>query len=174
MIWAGSDDGLVHVSRDNGKSWTNVTPREMPEWSLVSQIDVSTHQDGTAYLATTRYKLDDFKPYAWVTTDYGKTWRRITGGLPETSFVRAVREDPARRGLLYAGTETGVFVSFDDGGRWQPLRMALPGFGPGRRAPRPRLHLGRPRARRPRVPRARCPRPPAPRPRRRPALRSRR
>ena len=130
VIWAGSDDGLVHVSRDNGKSWTNVTPREMPEWSLVSQIDVSTHQDGTAYLATTRYKLDDFKPYAWETTDYGKTWRRITAGLPEASFVRAVREDPARRGLLYAGTETGIFVSFDDGARWQPLRMALPGSSP--------------------------------------------
>ena len=102
----------------------------MPEWSLVSQIDVSTHQDGTAYLATTRYKLDDFKPYAWATTDYGKTWRRITGGLPDNSFVRAVREDPARRGLLYAGTETGAYVSFDDGARWQPLRMALPGSGP--------------------------------------------
>src|SRR5258706_182731 len=117
-------------SRDNGKTWTNVTPREMPEWSLVSQIDVSTHQDGTTYLATTRYKLDDFKPYAWTTTDYGKTWRRITGGLPDNSFVRAVREDPARRGLLYAGTETGAYVSFDDGARWQPLRMARPGSGP--------------------------------------------
>jgi photosystem II stability/assembly factor-like uncharacterized protein len=130
VLWAGSDDGLVHVSRDGGKSWTNVTPRELPEWSLVSQVDVSPHDDGTAYLATTRYKLDDMRPYAWVTSDYGRTWRRITGGLPDDSFVRAVRVDPARRGLLYAGTETGVFVSFDDGGRWQPLRTAFPGASP--------------------------------------------
>jgi photosystem II stability/assembly factor-like uncharacterized protein len=127
VLWAGSDDGLVHVSRDNGKTWTNVTPREMPEWSLVSQIDPSPHQDGTAYLATTKYKLDDFRPYAWVTNDYGQTWRRITGGLPDNAFVRVVREDTVKRGLLYAGTETGVFVSFDDGGRWQPLRVAYPG-----------------------------------------------
>ena len=127
VLWAGSDDGLVHVSRDDGKTWTNVTPREMPEWSLVSQIDPSPLQDGTAYLATTRYKLDDFRPYAWVTNDYGKSWRRITAGLPDDAFVRVVREDPARRGLLYAGTETGAFVSFDDGGRWQPLRTSFPG-----------------------------------------------
>ena len=100
VLWAGSDDGLVHVSRDDGKTWADVTPREMPEWSLVSQIDPSPRQDGTAYLATTRYKLDDFRPYAWVTSDYGKTWRKITSGIPETTFVRAVREDPARRGLL--------------------------------------------------------------------------
>jgi photosystem II stability/assembly factor-like uncharacterized protein len=130
VLWAGSDDGLVHVSRDGGKTWANVTPREMPEWSLVSQIDVSPHQDGTAYLATTRYKLDDFHPYAWVTNDYGESWRRIVGGLPSDSFVRVVREDPRRRGLLYAGTETGAFVSFDDGGRWQPLRTSFPGATP--------------------------------------------
>ncbi|HEV7500387.1 MAG TPA: glycosyl hydrolase, partial [Vicinamibacteria bacterium] len=130
VLWAGSDDGLVHVSRDDGKTWTNVTPREMPEWSLISQIDPSRHQDGTAYLATTTYKLDDFRPYAWVTTDYGQSWRRITAGLPDDAFVRVVREDPARRGLLYAGTETGAFVSFDDGGRWQPLRTSYPGAAP--------------------------------------------
>jgi photosystem II stability/assembly factor-like uncharacterized protein len=130
VLWAGSDDGLVHISRDGGQSWSNVTPPAMPEWSLVSQVDVSPHQDGTAYLATTRYKLDDLRPYAWVTNDYGKTWRRITGGLPDDSFVRVVRTDPARRGLLYAGTETGVFVSFDDGGRWQPLRTSFPGSAP--------------------------------------------
>src|SRR5205814_2810212 len=114
VLWAGSDDGVVHVSRDDGKTWTNVTPRELPEWSLVNQIDPSPNQDGTAYLATTKYKLDDFRPYAWVTNDYGKPWRRITNGLPDNAFVRVVREDPARRGLLYAGTETGAYVSFDD------------------------------------------------------------
>ena len=127
VLWAGSDDGLVHVSRDGGKTWANVTPREMPEWSLVSQIDPSPHDAGTAYVATTRYKLDDFRPYAWVTRDYGRTWRGISGNLPETAFVRVVREDPIRRGLLYAGTELGVFFSTDDGARWQPLRMAAPG-----------------------------------------------
>ncbi len=130
VLWAGSDDGLVHVSQDGGKTWANVTPREMPEWSLVSQIDPSSSDAGTAYLATTRYKLDDFRPYAWVTRDYGRTWRRISGNLPETAFVRVVREDPVRRGLLYAGTETGVFFSSDDGARWQPLRMAAPGATP--------------------------------------------
>jgi photosystem II stability/assembly factor-like uncharacterized protein len=126
LLWAGSDDGLVHVSRDAGKTWTNVTPKDMPEWGMVSQIDPSPHDAATAYLAVNRYKLDDYKPYAWVTNDYGKTWRRITGGLPEDSFVRVVREDPARKGLLYAGTETGVHVSFDDGVRWQPLQLKLP------------------------------------------------
>ncbi len=126
LLWAGSDDGLIHVSRDAGKTWTNVTPRDMPEWSMVSQIDPSPHDAGTMYLAVNRYKLDDYRPYAWVTTDYGKTWRRITNGLPEDSFVRVVREDPARKGLLYAGTETGVHVSFDGGMRWQPLQLNLP------------------------------------------------
>ena len=126
LLWAGSDDGLVHVSRDGGQSWTNVTPKDMPEWSMVSQVDPSPHDAGTMYLAVNRYKLDDFKPYAWVTTDYGKTWRRITGGLPDDSFVRVVREDPARKGQLYAGTETGVHVSFDGGARWQPLQLNLP------------------------------------------------
>jgi photosystem II stability/assembly factor-like uncharacterized protein len=137
VLWAGSDDGLVHVSQDGGKSWTNVTPKEMPEWSLISQIDASPHDAGTAYLATTRYKLDDFRPYAWVTRDYGRTWRRISGNLPETAFVRVVREDPARRGLLFAGTETGLYVSTDDGTRWQPLRMATPGTATPEPAPLP-------------------------------------
>ncbi|HUG54623.1 MAG TPA: glycosyl hydrolase [Vicinamibacteria bacterium] len=147
VLWAGSDDGLVHLSRDGGRSWADVTPRDLPQWSLVSQIDVSPHQDGAAYLATTRYKLDDFRPYAWATTDYGRTWRRITAGLPDDSFVRVVREDPRRRGLLYAGTETGVFVSLDDGARWQPLRVASPGTPPdpapsASPSPRPRLASG--------------------------------
>ncbi len=126
LFWAGSDDGLVHVSRDAGKTWTNVTPKDMPEWSMVSQIDPSPHDAGTMHLAVNRYKLDDYRPYAWVTNDYGKTWRRIAGGLPDDGFVRVVREDPVRKGLLYAGTETGLHVSFDGGARWQPLQLNLP------------------------------------------------
>jgi hypothetical protein len=126
LLWVGSDDGLVHVSRDGGRNWTNVTPKDMPEWSMVSQIDPSPHDAGTMYMAVNRYKLDDYRPYAWVTNDYGKSWRRITGGLPDDSFVRVVREDPGRKGILYAGTETGVHVSFDSGARWQPLQMNLP------------------------------------------------
>jgi photosystem II stability/assembly factor-like uncharacterized protein len=129
LLWAGSDDGLVHVSRDGGGSWSNVTPKDLPEWSMVSQLDPSPHADtpGTLFLAVNRYKLDDYKPYAYVTTDYGKTWRSIVGNLPRDSFVRVVRQDPVRKDLLFAGTETGVYVSFDGGGSWQPLQMALPG-----------------------------------------------
>lgn len=123
LLWAGSDDGLVHVSRDGGGHWSNVTPPAMPEWSLVSQIDPSPHDAATAYLAVNRYKLDDFRPFVYVTHDYGRSWRNAASGLPDTSFVRAVREDPVRRGLLYAGTEAGVYFSFDEGGRWQPLRL---------------------------------------------------
>jgi hypothetical protein len=130
VLWVGSDDGLVHVSRDGGKSWTNVTPKDLPEWSMVSQVDPSPHDAGTMYLAVNRYKLDDFRPMAYVTRDYGRSWSHIDGGLPQDSFVRVVREDPARKGLLFLGTETGAYVSFDDGGRWQPLQMALPGTVP--------------------------------------------
>jgi photosystem II stability/assembly factor-like uncharacterized protein len=127
LLWAGTDDGLVHVTRDDGKTWTNVTPRDLPEWSVVSQIDASPHDPAAAYLAVDRHELDDYKAYAWATRDYGQTWRRLaTAGIPDGSFVRAVREDPVRKGLLYAGTETGVFVSFDDGARWQPLKLNLP------------------------------------------------
>jgi len=128
LIWAGSDDGLVHVTRDGGKTWTNVTPpaRDLPDWSLISSLEPSPHDAGTAYVAATRYKLDDFKPYIFKTTDYGKTWRSITGGIPATHFIRVVREDPARRGLLYAGGEFGVYVSFDDGNSWQSLQRNLP------------------------------------------------
>jgi photosystem II stability/assembly factor-like uncharacterized protein len=126
VLWAGSDDGLVHVSRDNGKSWQNVTPPGLPEWSLVSIIEASSHDAGTAYLAANRYKLDDFSPYLFKTHDYGSSWTCITSGLPENVFTRVIREDPTLRGLLYAGTETGVYVSFDDGGAWQPLKGNLP------------------------------------------------
>jgi photosystem II stability/assembly factor-like uncharacterized protein len=126
VIWAGSDDGLVHVTRDGGKSWQNVTPKDMPEWIQVNSIDVSAIQPGTAYVAATMYKFDDYKPYLYKTGDYGKTWKKIVSGIPDGAFTRVVREDPARRGLLYAGTETGLYVSFDDGDHWQSLQLNLP------------------------------------------------
>ena len=127
-IWAGTDDGLVQITRDGGKTWTNVTPRaaDLPEWALISIIEPSPHDPATAYVAATRYKLDDFRPFIYKTTDYGRTWRRITAGIPDNHYIRVVREDPVRRGLLYAGGEFGVYVSFDDGGSWQSLRKNLP------------------------------------------------
>jgi photosystem II stability/assembly factor-like uncharacterized protein len=127
LLWVGSDDGLVHVSRDGGAHWTNVTPKDLPEWSMVSQIDPSPHEAGTMYLAVNRYKLDDYRPFIYVTRDYGRTWSKIVAGIPDGAFVRVVREDPGRKGLLYAGTERGVYFSLDDGVSWQPLQMALPG-----------------------------------------------
>jgi photosystem II stability/assembly factor-like uncharacterized protein len=127
LLWAGSDDGLVHVSRDGGQTWSNVTPKGLPEWSMVSQIDPSPHDAGTMFLAVNRYKHDDFRPFAYVTRDHGQTWTKITEGLPGDAFVRVVRQDPVRPDLLYAGTETGVYVSLDGGARWQPLAMDLPG-----------------------------------------------
>ncbi len=126
VIWAGTDDGLVQVTRDGGQHWTNVTSKEFGEWSLVSLIDASPHAAGTAYVAIDRHKLDDYRPYAFKTTDYGKSWSKITTGLPETGYVHAVKEDPKRKGLLFAGTENGVYVSFDDGGHWQSLKLNLP------------------------------------------------
>jgi photosystem II stability/assembly factor-like uncharacterized protein len=126
VIWAGSDDGLVHVTRDAGQTWDNVTPGGLPEWALVSIIEASTHQQGTAYFAATRYKLDDFAPYIYKTTDYGNSWRKIVNGIPGDHFIRVIREDPDRPGVLYAGGEFGVYVSFDDGANWQSLRLNLP------------------------------------------------
>jgi hypothetical protein len=126
LLWAGTDDGLVHVSRDGGKNWTNVTPKEMPEWSMVSILDASPHDAGTAYIAVDRHKFDELRPYVYKTHDFGKSWTKITTGIAENTFVRAVREDPKRKGLLYAGTETGIYVSFDDGARWQALQLNLP------------------------------------------------
>jgi photosystem II stability/assembly factor-like uncharacterized protein len=126
ILWVGTDDGLVHITRDGGKNWTNITPKEIPEWSLISMVEASTFDAGTAYLAVDRHELDDFGPYIYKTEDFGKTWKKITNGLPENTFVRVVREDPKRKGLLYAGTETGIFVSFDDGAHWQSLRLNLP------------------------------------------------
>jgi photosystem II stability/assembly factor-like uncharacterized protein len=124
-IWVGSDDGLVHLSRDDGASWENVSPPHKGE-AMINAIEISPHDPGTAYLAVTAYKLNDFRPYIYKTTDYGKRWKRIDEGLPDRAFVRVVREDPARRGQLYAGTEGGMFVSFNDGGDWQSLDLNLP------------------------------------------------
>jgi hypothetical protein len=117
---------MVHLTRDGGRNWIPVTPKEMPEWSRVSMIEASPHDAATAYLAVDRHLLDDFQPYIYKTPDFGKTWKLITGGLPRDTFVRAIREDPHRRGLLFAGAETGVFVSLDDGANWQPLQLNLP------------------------------------------------
>lgn len=118
VLWAGSDDGLIHLSRDDGKSWQNVTPPQLPDWSTVAIIEPSPHDPAAAYVAAYRYKLDDYRPLLFKTTDYGQTWQQITSGIPDHDFTRVIREDPARRGLLYAGTETGLYVSFDDGGSW--------------------------------------------------------
>jgi photosystem II stability/assembly factor-like uncharacterized protein len=126
VIWAGSDDGLVHVTRDGGQHWANVTSKEFGEWSLVSIIDASPHAAGAAYMAIDRHKLDDYKPYIFKTSDYGKSWTKITAGLPENGYAHSVKEDRKRKGLLFAGTENGIYVSFDDGGRWQPLKLNLP------------------------------------------------
>lgn len=127
-IWVGSDDGLIHISRDGGANWSNVTPPSsiMPEWIQINSIDASPHDAGTLYVAGTMYKWDDNKPYLYKTTDYGKTWKKITNGIPDTAFTRVIREDPNKRGLLYAGTETGMYVSFDNGDRWQSLQLNLP------------------------------------------------
>ncbi len=126
LIWAGSDDGLIHLTRDGGKTWTDVTPGGFGDFTRVSIIEASHYAPGTAYVAANRYQLEDWAPYIWKTTDYGRTWKKIVNGLPATEFVRTVREDPVRQGLLFAGTERGVWVSFDDGASWQTLRRNLP------------------------------------------------
>src|SRR6266853_1129364 len=124
-LWAGSDDGLIHVSTDDGAHWSNVSPN-MPEWSTVDLIEASPYDGKTAYAAIDRHKLDDFKPYIVKTIDLGKTWSSIVNGIPDGAYVHAVREDPKKSGLLYAGTELGVYVSFDAGAHWQPLQLNLP------------------------------------------------
>ncbi len=129
VLWAGSDDGLVHISRDNGKSWKNVTPPQMPEEGTVNMIDPSSYQGERAYVAVYKYRENDFRPYIFRTDDYGVSWESMTdgkNGIPEDQFVRVVREDPVREGLLYVGTEFGMYVSFDDGKHWQSLQLSLP------------------------------------------------
>ena len=126
LLWVGTDDGLIQLTQDDGKSWANVTPKDMPEWSRISQIDPSPHDAGTAYVAVDRHQFDDLHPYIYKTSDYGKTWTKLTAGIPDTTFVRVVREDPKKRGLLYAGTEQGVFISFNEGANWRSLQLNLP------------------------------------------------
>jgi photosystem II stability/assembly factor-like uncharacterized protein len=126
LIWVGSDDGLVHVTRNGGRTWANVTPPDLEPFTYVAKIDASPHEPGTAYVAAHRYKLDDRSVYLWRTDDYGATWTPITDGIPGGHFAYVVREDSERRGLLYAGTEHGVYVSFDDGAGWQSLQQNLP------------------------------------------------
>jgi photosystem II stability/assembly factor-like uncharacterized protein len=127
-IWVGTDDGLVHLSRDSGKNWSNVTPPSnmMPEWIQINSLEASPNDPGTAYVAATMYKYDDNKPYLYRTSDYGKTWKKIVNGIPETTFTRVIREDPNKRGLLYAGTENGIYISFDNGDHWQSMQFNLP------------------------------------------------
>jgi len=126
VLWAGSDDGYIHVSRDAGATWTEVSIPDLPEFALISIIEPSPHDAGTAYVAATRYKLSDQAPYLYRTRDYGETWTRITDGIREDDFTRVIREDPVRPGLLFAGTERGVYVSFDAGDTWSSLRLNLP------------------------------------------------
>jgi photosystem II stability/assembly factor-like uncharacterized protein len=126
VFWVGSDDGLVHISRDGGQTWQNITPPELPEWAMISIIEPSPHEAGGAYVAATCYKLDDTRPYLYRTSDYGATWTKITDGIPEDEFTRVVRADPSRNGLLYCGTERGIHVSFDNGAQWHRLESNLP------------------------------------------------
>jgi photosystem II stability/assembly factor-like uncharacterized protein len=126
VLWVGTDDGLIQLTRDGGKNWSNITPKDLPEWSRISQIDASPHDAGTAYVAVDRHQSDDLKPYIYKTSNYGATWTKLTNGISDGSFVRAVREDPKKRGLLYAGTENGVYVSFKDGAEWKSLKLNLP------------------------------------------------
>ncbi|MCY3574673.1 MAG: glycosyl hydrolase [Chloroflexi bacterium] len=126
VLWAGSDDGLLHITRDAGESWQNITPPQLPEWSYVHCIEASPQQAGSAYMACLRYKLDDYCPYLYKTADYGQNWQRIDAGIPRDDFTRVIRCDPEREGFLYAGTETGVYFSVDDGESWQSLQLDLP------------------------------------------------
>ncbi len=126
LIWAGTDDGLVQLTRDGGQRWEDVTPKTMPEWGTVSMIEASPHDAGTAYVAVEKHKADDFAPYIFKTTDFGKTWTTLVEGIPSNDYVHAVRIDPRHPSLLFAGTEQGVYVSFHDGANWQPLQLNLP------------------------------------------------
>ncbi len=125
-IWTGSDDGKAYITRDGGKNWKEITPPGLPEFARISLIEASPHKKGTAYLAAKRYQLDDLRPYLYRTDDYGATWTPIVKGIATNDYVHAVREDIKRPGLLYAGTEHGIYVSFDNGANWQTLRLNLP------------------------------------------------
>ncbi|WP_224488354.1 WD40/YVTN/BNR-like repeat-containing protein [Robertkochia flava] len=126
LLWVGSDDGLVHVTRDGGQTWDNVTPKQAPKWLMINSIEPSPFEEGTCYVAGTLYKEGDFAPYLYKTTNFGKTWETITDGINEEHFTRVLRADPNRKGLLYAGTETGMYISFNDGESWTPFQQNLP------------------------------------------------
>ncbi len=126
VFWAGSDDGLIHLSRDDGQNWQNVTPPDLPAPAMISMLEPSPTDPATVYVAATRYKLDDYQPYLYKTSDYGQNWQRINTGLASQDFTRVIRADPARQGLLYAGTETGLYLSFDDGANWDLFQLNLP------------------------------------------------
>lgn len=126
LIWVGSDDGLVHLTKDGGENWTNVTPTSMPKWLMVNDIEPDPHNEAGCYLAGTLYKAGDFKPYIYKTENYGATWKKITNGIPAEHFTRAIKPDPTEEGVLYAGTETGMYISHNDGQSWQSLQLNLP------------------------------------------------
>jgi len=128
IIWTGSDDGLIYLTKDNGKTWNNVTPPKdlLPEWAQINSVEADQFNEGGLYVAATKYKSDDFHPYLLKTTDYGKSWERIENGIPADHFTRVIREDPKRKGLLYAGTEEGMYISFNDGEKWEPFQLNLP------------------------------------------------
>jgi photosystem II stability/assembly factor-like uncharacterized protein len=125
-LWIGSDDGLIHLSKDGGANWTNITPKKLPEWAQINSIEPSRYDPATCYVAATRYKLGDFTPYLYKTTDYGKSWKLITDGIPSEHFTRVIREDDKLPEILYAGTETGLYISTDDGKSWKSFQMNLP------------------------------------------------
>jgi len=126
-IWVGSDNGFIHLTADDGKNWADVTPPKLGDWSMISLIEASRFDAAVAYAAVDRHQVDDFRPYIFRTRDSGKIWQGVAAGLPSGSYVHVVREDSVRQGLLFAGTETGIYVSFDDGGHWQSLQANLPG-----------------------------------------------
>ena len=131
LVWSGSDDGLIYYSRSVGTgagmpAWTNVTPKDLPKWTRISIIEPSRFAPGTMYFAANRYEMDDFAPYLYRTTDYGKTWTKIVTGIPGNEFTRAIREDLVRPGLLYAATERSMYVSYDAGDHWMSLKRNLP------------------------------------------------
>ncbi|MGI9541428.1 MAG: WD40/YVTN/BNR-like repeat-containing protein [Flavobacteriaceae bacterium] len=126
LLWVGSDDGLIHLTRDGGENWTNVTPSQLPKWLMINSIEPSPFDPAVCYVAGTLYKTGDFRPYLYKTSDYGQTWVKITHGINKEHFTRVLRADPSRKGLLYAGTETGVYISYDDGTSWNPFQLNLP------------------------------------------------
>jgi photosystem II stability/assembly factor-like uncharacterized protein len=126
VLWAGSDDGMIHVSRDNGENWKDVTPSGLPEWTQINSIEIDPFNKGGLYVAGTRYKSDDFKPYLYKTENYGRSWKKIVDGISKTHFTRVIRADPERKGMLWAGTESGLYLSLDDGKNWQSFQQNLP------------------------------------------------